>query len=315
MKRGIIRIVSGIVLLVMQVLSIIGSSGTNAGDNLGYYIGFYFPAILGVILLALGSHTYQNVVYSELVLHTGRKNISSVVKWSGFTVSTLLSVYYLIDFITNMSDFDIFSLINFFGTLAFSVYTLFYMYKKPSCLFSTTLILVGAVYIYGILSNLSYYILYLSDADFFIPYLIMGILPRFFAGILYIVVAVIMYKEKFSVTSIKVLGWVIFALEILNRVISDSVLMQRLYFGDLGYLLFVVILFLYMSVLKINTMRDDPASVDEKNYYLEHEIEQSFESTSSIEAIGYVLYCRKCGSKRVSDSRFCAKCGTEVIEL
>ena len=41
MKKGVIRIISGIVLLVLQVLSIIGSAGANAGGNLGHYIGFY----------------------------------------------------------------------------------------------------------------------------------------------------------------------------------------------------------------------------------------------------------------------------------
>ena len=82
----------------------------------------------------------------------------------------------------------------------------------------------------------------------------------------------LVFKERFSVTTIKVLGWVIFVLEILNRVVSDSVLMQRLYFGDLGYLLFVVILFLYTSVLKVNTLRDGPTPVEESNYYNEQEI-------------------------------------------
>ena len=130
MKRGIIRIISGIVLLILQVLSMIGSAGANVGGNLGYYIGFYSPAIIGIALLAYGSRAYRNGIYSELVLHTKNKKIHTVIKWVGFTVSTLLFIYYLLYFITNLSDFNIFSLFSLFGTLAFSVYALFYMYKK-----------------------------------------------------------------------------------------------------------------------------------------------------------------------------------------
>lgn len=352
MKKGVIRIISGIVLLVLQVLSIIGSAGANAGGNLGYYIGFYSPTIIGIALLVFGSRAYRNEIYSELVLHS---KIHAVIKWVGFTVSTLLFIYYLLYFITNLSGFDIFSLFNLFGTLAFSVYTLFYMCKKPSCLFSTTLVFVGVAYIYGIISNLSYYILYLPDADFFIPYVFTGILPRLFAGILYIVVATIVFKENFSVNAVKVLGWIIFALEFLYRVVSSIVVTQSLYLGDLVslvYLLFVVVLMLYTSVFKMNTLRDDPTLVTESNYYSEQTTAQSFESTpvpdagwrcscgiphpryetscicgkskfesrthpqtetTSNKTTDQILFCRKCGAKLLVDSQFCSKCGTEVI--
>ena len=356
MKRGIIRIISGIVLLILQVLSMIGSAGTNAGGNFGYYIGFYSPAIIGIALLVYGSRAYRNGIYSELVLHAKSKKIHTVIKWIGFTVSTLLFIYYLIYFITNLSDFNIFSLFSLFGTLAFSVYALFYMYKKPSCLFSTTLIFVGVSYIYGIISNLTYYILYLPEADFFIPYVFTGILPRLFAGILYIVIATIVFKENFSVKAVKVLGWIVFVLEILNRVISSIVVMQSLYFGDLVslvYLLFVVILMLYTGVFKMNTLRDGSAPFVEYNHYPEQQAEPNFESlpvpdagwrcscgrphpryeTSCIcgkskfeiitrtkseavltETTDQILFCRKCGTKLLTDSRFCANCGTEIVK-
>lgn len=269
MKRGIIRIVSGVVLLVLQVLSIIGSAGANVGGNLGYYIGFYSPAIIGISLLVFGSRAYRNEIYSELVLHSKSKKIHTVIKWVGFTVSTLLFIYYLLYFITNLSDFDIFSLFNLFGTLAFSVYALFYMYKKPSSLYSTSLIFIGVAYIYGIIGNLSDYILYLPNTDFFVPYVITRILPRFFAGILYIVVATILFKENFSVKVIKTLGWTIFALEFLNRVVCNVVVLQNFYSSDLLgliYLLFTIVLMLYISVFEINTLRGAPAIVIEDNY-------------------------------------------------
>ena len=238
-----------------------------------------------------------------MVLHTRSKKIHTVIKWGGFTVSTFLFINYLLSFITNLSDFDVFSLFNLFGTLAFSMYALFYMYKKPSCLFSTALVFIGIAYIYGIISNLPYYILYLPDADFFIPYVFTGVLPRLFAGILYIVVASIVFKENFSANAVKVLGWIIFALEFLGRVVSGIVVMQSLYLGDLvslAYLLFVVVLMLYISVFKINTLPDAPASAPQQ-------------SKPVIEA-DKICFCRKCGEKLIDNSKFCSKCGTEVIK-
>ena len=47
----------GIVLIVLQVLSILGGGLANApagglGYSLGYFIGFFLPGIIGVVLLS-----------------------------------------------------------------------------------------------------------------------------------------------------------------------------------------------------------------------------------------------------------------------
>ena len=167
MKRGIIRIITGIVLLVLQLLSIIGSSSagtTHNGTDIGFNIGFYSPAIIGIILLIFGGRAYRNEIYSELILHTNSKRVHTIMKWVGFTASTLLFIYYLFVVISMLPDFNIFTILSMFGFLSFSVYSLLYMYKKPSCLFSATMIFTGVAYIYGIISVL----LYLYDEDYFV---------------------------------------------------------------------------------------------------------------------------------------------------
>lgn len=360
MKRGIIRIVSGVVLLVLQLLSIIGlsSAGTaNTNPDLWFNIGFYSPAITGILLLIFGSRDYRNEIYSELILHSNSKKFHTVIKWVGFVLSTLLFIYYLLAFISSWSDFNIFTILNIFGFLSFSVYSLFYMYKKPSCLFSATMIFIGVAYIYGIISNLTYYILYLPDADYFVPYVFTGILPRLAAGILYIAIASIIHKESFSAKTIKVLGWTVFALEILNRVVSSIVVLQSIYFADLVglvYLLFVIILMLYLSVFKINTLRDASAPVVNREtvYQSIYQVNSAPSytdgwqcscgrahpkyETSCIcgkskfdnitpskpenpdaelpQTTDKVLFCRKCGEKLIDNSQFCRKCGTEIVK-
>lgn len=358
MKRGIIRIVAGVILLVLQALSIIGLSSTDSyvTPNLGFYIGFYSPTIIGITLLIFGSRAYRNQIYSKLILHSNNQKIHTAIKWVGFTSSAILFVFYLVFFIVGRFNFNIITIANLLGMLAFSVYSLFYMYKKPSCLFSTALIFIGVAYIYEIISKSSYYILYLSQKDYYVPYVFTGILPRLIAGTLYIVAATIVYKETFSVKSIRNLGWIIFALEILSRVVSNIVMLQSIDFADplvLTDFLFVIVVMLYMSVLKVNSLRDSPKPIVESNHYFAQRTEQSFDATpapntgwrcscgrphpryetscvcgkskfdsiphvqseeSETETTNKILFCRKCGSKLLDDSLFCSRCGTEVIK-
>lgn len=356
MKRGIIRIVSGIVLLVLQLLSIIGlfSSGTtNTNPDLWFNIGFYSPAITGILLLVFGSRAYRNEIYSELILHTNSKKVHTAIKWVGFVLSTLLFIYYLFVFISMLPDFNIFTILSMFGFLSFSVYSLLYMYKKPSCLFSATMIFIGIAYIYGIVSVL----LYLYDEDYFVPYVFLFIIPRIVAGILYIIIATKLYKEQFSVKVIKVLGWIVFALEIITRVLCDIVVFGSFYFTDLEgivYLLFVIILMLYLSVFKVNTLRDASAPVVNRKtiYQSTYQVNSApsyidgwqcscgrthpkYETScvcgkSKFDNItpskpenpdaesplttDKVLFCRKCGEKLIDNSQFCRKCGTEIVK-
>lgn len=264
MRRGIIRIISGIVLIALQLLFVDGPSysSANASFNIGYYIGYYLPAIGGVFLLIFGGRACGNGIYSKLILHNKNKKIHTVMKWCGFALSTFLLLCNLLTFIISWDEIDVLSILNILGFLSFSVYTLFYMYKKPSCLFSAALIFVGVAYIYGICRNIAYYVLYLPDEEYFVPYIFTGILPTIAAGILYIIIASIIHKECFSVKVIRVLGWAVFALETLSRVVCNIIVLQSGYFTDyLGmiYFAYITILMMYICVFKVNTLAAVPS--------------------------------------------------------
>ena len=312
MKRGIIRIIAGIVMIILQILAIKGQSSVENlyYTNMWYNIGFYSVGITGAILLFFGTRACSDGRYSQLILHSKTKTIHTIIKWVGFVLSTLLFIHYLRVFITWWPNFNIVTILYILGFLSFSVYSLFYMYKKPSCLFSATLIFFGVAYAYGVISNLTYYILYLSYNDHFVLYVFTNILPSFAAGILYIVIASIIHKENFSANTIKVLGWTVFALEILNRVVHRIIVMPVFYFADVldfTELLFVIVLMLYMSVFKVNTLR---GALNCEVVYQRSE-EPSAELSQTTDKI---LFCRKCGEELIDNSRFCRKCGTEIVD-
>lgn len=263
MKRGIFRIIAGAVLILLQIVSLIGQDPNpyNTSRNLSFYLGFFSFGITGIILLIFGCRACKNALYSKLVLHSKTSKIHTIIKWIGFVLSTLLFVYYLLSFIFNWKSFNVFTILNIFCTLSFLSYSLFYMYKKPSCLFSATLIFIGVSYIYAIINSFTFNLLYLLDSDYFVAYMFTGLIPRLIAGILYIVVAIILYKEVFYINVVKTLGWIVFFLELLNRVVCVIFVLKNFYFIDLInliYLLFVTILMVNMSVLKINTLRETP---------------------------------------------------------
>ena len=300
MKRGIIRIISGVVLLVLQFIGIDGlrSGNGNISGDFWTYVGFYSPAIVGIVLIVFGRRAYKNNICSRLVLHSKSKKIHNVIRWISFAVSTLLCATYLLTFIASFADFDVYRLLMMFSTLAFCVYTLCYMYKKPSCLFSTALIFLGVAYIYDIISNFVDYLLALTQYDFFVYFVWLRMIPKFIAGILYIVVAVKIYKENFSPKVIRFFGLTIFALELSSRLIYGLVVgaFRLMYLDDLFMLLFVGILMLYMCVFHLNTLRESKGTFSDP-----------------IVICNRILFCRKCGEKLADNGRFCPKCGTEVV--
>ena len=296
MKRGIIRIIAGIVMIILQILAMIGQSSVeNTYDtNIWSNIGFYSIGITGAILLFFGIRVSSDGLYSQLILHSKTKTIHTVIKWIMFSISALLFVFYVISFINSWSDFNIFTILMIFATLSFALYMLLYVYKKPCCLFSTALIFTGVAYLYGLISNLTYYILYLTDMDNYGMYVLFGIIPRFITGVLYIIIAVKLYKENFSVNLIRVLGWVAFALEFINRVLCDLIVFQNFYFYDIGGVLFILLtvgIVLYTSVFEMNTLRGiDVVDNDDT-----------------------IKFCRKCGTQLLEGSEFCRQCGTQII--
>lgn len=296
MKGGIIRIISGSVMILLQLISMIALSyySLYAGYNAGFNAGFYTTGIVGIVLLIFGVSAYKKGLRSQLILHTRSRKLHTVIKWVAFVITILLFVYYLITFITTFSDLDIYTFLMIFATLSFALYLLLYLYKKPCCLLSTSLIFIGIAYLYGSISNMTYCLLHLPHG-FCMILVIFKIIPKLIAGIMYIVLASKLYKENFSIKVIKVIGWIAFAMEFVNLILYPIFVVGRYYFynlADLFYVLFTIGLLLYISVFKINTLKKQ--AIDE--------------------ATDIVRFCRKCGSQRISDSEFCDQCGTDIIK-
>ena len=311
MRRGIIRIVSGVVLLVLQLIAMIGTSSTSTNETYDMWvnIGFYIPAIIGIILLFVGIRVCSNGVYSKLVLHNNNKKFHTIVKWCGFAISTILFIYYVLNVIFSLPNFDVFNILYILGFLSFSIYSLFYMFKKPSCLFSTALILFGVAYIYGSFVTYSYAVSYWLYSEYFIPYILFFNTPRFVIGVLCITVAFIIYREKFSVNTVRIIGWTILVLEILSRVgyrlAWKNILIPSLL--EIGFILFIIVLMLYMSVVKMNTLRGAPVIAED--------LVVGGSSNDLHQTSDQILFCRKCGEKLLGSSQFCRKCGTAVVTV
>ena len=89
--------------------------------------------------------------------------------------------------------------------------------------------------------------------------LIFRMIPRLIAGILYIVLASKLYTEYFSSKVIKVLGWIVLAMELSDGILFPALVgFEECFYSlaDVIYLLFVISLFLYTSVVGINTLEE-----------------------------------------------------------
>lgn len=182
------------------------------------------------------------------------------------------------------SDLTIYSILYTCSIIFLLVYLIFYFGKKPSCLFSTTLIFAGVNRIYSVLEYVSQSLIidfkYLGSAD--IGYIILMLLAKLISGIMYMIIAVKLYKEIFSSKQIAVLGGIAFVAEIFGFILLPAIMFKRFYFSwSIGlFLLF----FIYSSIIKPNS-----------------------NNTTNNEIINDdIIFCRNCGQSLPKDSLFAA---------
>ncbi len=260
MKRGIIRIILGIVMIALQILGIYGAFAYGTVGSEIYTPGYYSVGIGGIILLVFGLRAYKKGLRSQLVLHTNSGKLHTAIKWVSFAISTLLFISYLVTFVGNLESFPVFTLLMLLGFLSFSVYLLFYAGKKPSCLLSTSLILIGSAYINSVMGSFPDLALYLAESSSYVLYILIRTLPKLAVAILYIIIAVKLYRESFSAKTVRVLGAIAFALEMVAEVLLSVIIGNSYYFFVLSndlFLLFLVSLLLYTSVFKLNTLKEN----------------------------------------------------------
>lgn len=323
MRRGIIRIISGSALMLLQILSIIGQSQSDTNIdpdvwfNIGFLVGFFGTGVTGVCLLVAGIRVYQSGARSTLVLHRCGKRHHAILKWIGIAVSVIFAVTCVANAASDWPDRNLFALLTLLSSLSFAVYSICYLYKKPSVLFSAALIFMGVARIWN-----AYQMQPFGPEfnTFFVLYYGTGVVPRFVTGIIWIIGAVIIYKERFLIRTVKTLGWILLVLEIFSTLIFPVVILDSLDFIDVLLflanpgVLYIVVLTLYMVAIEVNTLKD--MSAFHKNTFTQVDYEadviSKVEDLSS--QVEHIQFCRRCGSRIFDDSRFCSKCGTQIAK-
>lgn len=296
MKRGIIRIIAGIVMIILQIVVSIAAQPSLEiaySTDIWYNIGFYSVGITGAILLFFGIRVISSDTYSRLILHSNTKAIHNVARWVMFSIYIIFSVFYANIFLNNWPNINFFVVLMLFAMVSFALYMLFYVYKKPCCLFSTALIFTGVAYLYN--NNLIEHMLSWATGERDGLYLFLGSIPSFITGILYIIIAVKLYKERFSVKTIKALGWIAFVFEFVGRVLYNLIVFPKLYLfyiNELFYMLVATGILLYISVFELNTLQEPTKTYTDDT----------------------IKFCRKCGTKLFDGSEFCSQCGVEVVK-
>lgn len=312
MKRGKIRIIVGLLLIILQAASMINQSSSlqihdgNILYTVAFGIGFFSIGITGTMLLFYGMKAHSDALRSQLVLHIRTNKVHTTIKWITFGISAILFTVYLWVFVYYLSYFDIFLLLMIFVNFSFMLYMLFYVYRKPCCLFSTVLTLMGVAYLYLFIVN-SNSIKYMDSYSLYF-------MLKFVIGILYIIIATKLYKENFSVKTIRWLARIAFVIELISLIIDviesdyshifninvyNSIDTAILALSIFSYYIYPIVLsfciFLYTGVLGINTLQETV--------------------TVMVDNDDIIKFCRKCGEKLIDNSQFCRKCGTEIVDI
>ena len=135
MKRGVIRIVLGIVMIVSQIISFAGQDSIDffmyesIWQNIGFISGLFIVGIIGMVLLIFGARTYKKEICSQLVLHNNSKKKHFILKWVSFSFSALLFICYLLAMIFSEVSYGVVGILIILSTFSYMLYSLFYMYK------------------------------------------------------------------------------------------------------------------------------------------------------------------------------------------
>jgi putative Ca2+/H+ antiporter (TMEM165/GDT1 family) len=198
--------------------------------------------------MVFGIKAYKTGETAKLILHESRK----VPKWIFSVLMVLLLIVGIIDNLPSMLAFD--AIWYLFAAISMIVYLLSHQGKKPSFLFSATAICTGCACILIPLGNsIDMYSLYLATDDaLFAKVVIIPLILQIICAVLNILIGFLIYREKFSVPMIKVLGWCAFLLFLISKM--DSIFDSHIYidFFSISYLLQSAI-FVYTCFVPMRT--------------------------------------------------------------
>lgn len=339
MKKGILRISFGAVLLFLQLIGLwaMGEDPYFELDLSSFYNfalsfwAYFGTGICGIVLLIFGLQAYKKGERPAFVLHVCTRKIHTVIRWVCVGLVLLIFLYSILRFVCFWQYNSVsIMLLQILSAAFLLVYLLFYIGKRPSYVFSAALILVGIMYLFRGVNLFANYILYFSTWESAAVLSWSRVYSFYMIGILYIVLAVKFYREKYTGRWIRIFGWAAFIFLLYTFVFSLWMLWGDLYFDEevCILLLLSLVFFIYTGVLKVQgkskppvkeescTVLDSPASayspmpVSEEFIVLKPHIQVNMAEQDEEMPM---LFCRKCGSKLMRDGKFCHRCGTGVI--
>lgn len=268
MRKGIIRLTLGWIFLVLQLISLFGGSTANSStiENLSglsilaFFIGYLSPTICGLLLLFFGFRAYRSGDRVKVILHKNTRKAHTVTKYVFASILALESIFMVFTYISR--GFYVDGILHIFCWILLIVYLLFHQGKIPSNLFTSTIIIFGATAIcQSITVQLrNFFLLYdlISNDPAEILAFILAFVIKVGMGVVYILMGLLLYRESFRVSTIRALGRVVFALEILCSVIIP------LFDGgtiSIDALVLPTTIFVYTTIIRISALNKEEISI------------------------------------------------------
>ena len=335
MRKGIFRIISGFVLIVLQILSWIGNylqstsnyynylyenqSSSITALDIGMFLGDNAFIIIGILLLIFGFKAYNSKDTATVVLHSYTKKSFTVIKYISFFLLLIRPVFQSIYIFENISYvFNVSFILDFILLILIFIYLLFYINKNPCFLFSAALLFEVISYIYSSATTLNNSIYCLDHINFFFAESCTLLL----LGIIYIILAIKLYKEKFSSLFIKILGYSSLAVYLITIILEEIYyfkLFNSFVLSSISIvfsLIMPVFFFVYTvifspttdnKIIKIINERNENATVTDIGKFSRSYPKPKLSNLNDAEL------CPVCGADISSDNENCHVCGANLV--
>ncbi len=272
MAKGLFRIISGSILMLLQVFSLLGlKDGSIFALSFSSFdaflftftslIGFFLPGIIGFFLFKYGVKAYQTMDRAEIILHKSTSIAHIITKYVSLAFVIIRGIYIVRSFLSidkyTSLTYILSSIFIAISIISIIVYLIFYYGKRPCFLFSTTLLFLGIHHSLHTFNSFEYFFM---DAK--ILEILFDSLPYASAGILYMIIAVKLYKENYSTKTIRILGAIAFASEMSGTIYSAILHFQ---YVNLIYILETLILhtlylfvFVYTVIIPVRDSFESP---------------------------------------------------------
>ena len=237
-------IISGITLIIFQLIADVGNSNASSLNLIGF-IAYCSVGIIGLIMLTIGLLP-KTKLKATIILHQTYKKRYNVLSYIFAILVGIICFGYMNLLFDEFSQYYLFLTIS---SLYLLIYLLFYRGKKPSSLFPIAMLFFGLSNIYGVLGWLPIVIIQSPSKDLF-AHAIFRILFMFSSSVIYIILSIMIYKEKFAISRIKILGRIAFVLMVIF--IFRALIIDLWLHFNIEEIILPLTIFLYTCVVPIN---------------------------------------------------------------